>query len=310
MRPSACKRSWWTSGAHTRTGITRPPCPKVEPVKPSMRDLLRMPAGPVALAGFDPSATPGAELGKSGKLKLSNGASELAGLQERLFAEAAVGGRRSVLLVLQGMDTSGKGGVTNHVVGICEPIGVQYTAFKVPRGEELEHDFLWRIRRRLPDPGVIGVFDRSHYEDVLVPRVHETVPLAEIDSRYDAINEFEASVIASGTTIVKCFLHISYEMQRSRLLARLDDPHKQWKFNVGDITERAKWSAYQAAYELILERCNTPTAPWYLVPSDSKPYRNWAVAQLLLETLRDLDPQYPPAGFDVEGMRAALQPPH
>jgi PPK2 family polyphosphate:nucleotide phosphotransferase len=275
-----------------------------------MRHALRVPQGDVTLAGFDPDATPLAEPNKSGKLKLRFDGAELAGLQERLFAESTAGGRRSVLLVLQGMDTSGKGGVTNHVVGTFEPIGVQYTAFKQPKGEELEHDFLWRIRRRLPEPGVIGVFDRSHYEDVLVPRVHETIPLDEIDARYDKINEFEAAAVAAGTTIVKCFLHISYETQRSRLLARLDDPRKQWKFNVGDITERAKWSAYQAAYEVILERCNTDIAPWYIVPSDSKPYRNWAVAQLLLETLAELDPSYPTLSLDVDALRAALQPPH
>lgn len=275
-----------------------------------MRETLRVPHGAVTLAGFDPAATPLASTNKSGKLKLGLDATDLAGLQERLFAEATAGSSRSVLLLLQGMDTSGKGGITNHVVGIFEPIGVQYTAFKAPRGEELEHDFLWRIRRRLPEPGIIGVFDRSHYEDVLVPRVHELIPLDEIDARYDEINAFERSVIESGTTLVKCFLHISYETQRSRLLARLDDPHKHWKFNVGDLTERAKWSAYQAAYEVILERCNTDIAPWYLVPSDSKPYRNWAVGRLLHETLSDLDPQYPTLDLDVEEMRAALQPPH
>jgi PPK2 family polyphosphate:nucleotide phosphotransferase len=275
-----------------------------------MRRALQVPTGSVTLAGFDPDATPLATRNKSGKLKLPVDDSRLAGLQERLFAEATAGGRRSVLLVLQGMDTSGKGGITNHVVGIFEPIGVQYTAFKKPTEEELAHDFLWRIRRRLPEPGIIGVFDRSHYEDVLVPRVHELISLDTLNERYDEINRFEAEVVATGTVIVKCFLHISYETQRSRLLARLDDPHKQWKFNIGDLTERAKWSAYQAAYEVILDRCNTDVAPWYLVPSDSKPYRNWAVARLLHEVLDELDPHDPKLDLDVEAMRAALQPPN
>jgi PPK2 family polyphosphate:nucleotide phosphotransferase len=303
-------RNCSTAGAQTRTGVTRPPCPKVDVVKQQMREALRVPTGAVSLAGFDPAATPLAPVGKHGKLKLSPDADHLAELQERLFAEAAGGSSRNVLLVLQGMDTSGKGGITNHVVGVFEPIGVQYTAFKKPTDEELAHDFLWRIRRRLPPPGIVGVFDRSHYEDVLVPRVHELVSVDELNQRYDEINRFEAEVVASGTTIVKCFLHISYDTQRSRLLARLDDPRKHWKFNAGDLTERAKWSAYQAAYEVLLERCNTDVAPWYLVPSDSKPYRNWAVAQMLHEVFVELDPQYPRLAMDVAELRARLQPPN
>ena len=272
-----------------------------------MRRALQVPTGSVTLAGFDPDATPLATTNKSGKLKLPVDDSRLAGLQERLFAEATAGGRRSVLLVLQGMDTSGKGGITNHVVGIFEPIGVQYTAFKKPTEEELAHDFLWRIRRRLPEPGIIGVFDRSHYEDVLVPRVHELISLDALNERYDEINRFEAEVVATGTTIVKCFLHISPGAQEKRLRQRLKDPTKRWKYNPADLETRRKWSAYQDAYAEALRRCDTEVAPWYVIPSDRKWYRNWAVARVLLETLADLDPHYPSLGFNPKVELSALK---
>jgi PPK2 family polyphosphate:nucleotide phosphotransferase len=208
------------------------------------------------------------------------------------------------------MDTSGKGGVAEHVVGAVGPIGVQYTAFKAPTPAERAHDFLWRIRPRLPAPGVIGVFDRSHYEDAIVPRVHGTVPQQEWESRYDTINDFEAELVAGGTTIVKVMLHVGFDRQRDRLLARLDNPDKHWKFNESDLEERARWSDYQSAFSDMLEKCNTDFAPWYVVPSDSKKYRNWAVGELLRETLVDLDPQYPHPELDVPALKARLQPPH
>lgn len=280
-------------------------------MKQSLREVLVVPPGPVTIAGFDPSVTPLAERSKSGKLKLpTDDSTELAELQERLYAEATVGGRRSVLLVLQGMDTSGKGGTTDHVVSSMRPTGVRYTAFKAPTDEERAHDFLWRIRQRVPVPGVVGVFDRSHYEDVLIVRVHNLVPPEEWEKRYDLINEFEAELAAAGTTIVKCFLNISYDTQRERLLARLDRPEKHWKFNAGDIDERRKWTDYMTAYEVMLERCSTRVAPWYVIPANSKKYRNWAVGQLLLETLRDLDPRFPEPDLDLDGLRARLQPPN
>ncbi len=209
-----------------------------------MHDALVLRPGPVVLAGYETSSKPLADVrGDKGQLEQSQVLTEL---QSMLYAEGAHGSRRRVLLVLQGMDTSGKGGVTNHVVGSVQPIGVQYAAFKKPTEEELAHDFLWRVRQRLPGPGVIGVFDRSHYEDVLVPRVHRTLTDAELELRYAAINEFEREITAAGTTIVKCFLHISYETQRERLLARVDDPRKRWKFNEADLAERALWSHYTA----------------------------------------------------------------
>ena len=210
---------------------------------------------------------------------------DLADLQERLWAEATAGGTRRVLLVLQGIDTAGKGGVTEHVIGACGPIGVQYTAFKEPTKEELRHDFLWRIRKHVPPPGVIGIFDRSHYEDVLIVRVHDLVPREEWEQRYDKINAFERDLVAHGTTVLKVFLHISYERQRKRLLRRLDRPDKHWKFNVADLDERALGPNTRRRSRPMLERCDTADAPWYVVPADSKKYRNWAVAQLVLETL-------------------------
>jgi PPK2 family polyphosphate:nucleotide phosphotransferase len=273
----------------------------------SVRDALRVAPGPVELAGYDTGARPAAP-DEDGKLRPR--AKRLRKLQERLWAESTAGGRRRVLLVLQGLDTAGKGGVAEHVIGSFGPIGVEYSAFKKPTAEELEHDFLWRIRRRLPPPGVIGVFDRSHYEDVLVTRVHELVPESEWRHRFDVINDFEAELVAGGTTVLKVFLNVGYDTQRERLLARLDRPDKHWKFNEADIDERARWSAYQTAYSEVLERCNTAAAPWYVVPSDSKRYRNWAVAELLRETLTELDPKYPQPPLDIPRLKQRLEPPH
>jgi PPK2 family polyphosphate:nucleotide phosphotransferase len=190
------------------------------------------------------------------------------------------------------------------------PEGVICTAFKQPTPEELAHHFLWRIRRRLPSPGMIAVFDRSHYEDVIVPRVHELVPEQVWRHRYDEINEFETQLADSGTAVVKCFLHISYAVQRQRLLERLDDPTKRWKFHEGDVDERAYWADYQAAYTGMLGECSTEVAPWYVVPSDDKAYRNWAIGQVLEETLAETDPQYPQPDLDLDRLRARLAPPH
>ncbi|MGH9003703.1 MAG: PPK2 family polyphosphate kinase, partial [Acidimicrobiia bacterium] len=228
----------------------------------------------------------------------------LEGLQDRLYAE----GTRAVLLVLQGMDTSGKSGVIKHVGRALNPHGVKVKAFKAPTDEEKAHDFLWRIRRALPALGQVGIFDRSHYEDVLVVRVHGWVPEDEWRRRYDAINRFEAEVAAAGTTIVKCMLHISYDYQRERLLARLEDPEKRWKFNEGDIEERKLWPAYQEAYGDALRSCSE-AAPWYVIPADNRWYRKWAVARLLAETLTEMDPKYPQPDLDVEALEARLAPP-
>jgi PPK2 family polyphosphate:nucleotide phosphotransferase len=272
-----------------------------------LTDLLTVPKGPVNLVAYDTTATPGFDGDKTaGKEALAELDPHLTELQERLFAEGRTGGDRRVLLVLQGMDTAGKGGVMRHAVGLFDPQGVHIKAFGRPTEEELAHDFLWRVRRELPDAGRVGIFDRSHYEDVLVGRVRELAPPDEIERRYDAINEFEAELVESGTTVVKAMLHISADEQKERLLARLDDPTKHWKFNPKDIDERVYWSSYQRAYEIALDRTNTEAAPWLIVPSDRKWYKNWAIAKVLLETLEGLDLAWPEADFDVEEQRRRL----
>lgn len=273
-----------------------------------LRDVLRVPEGErLDLAAYDTSATPAGPVGKAaGLTATATLAPRLAALQERLYAASTAGDRRRLLLVLQGMDTSGKGGTVKHVIGLFNPSGCRIRAFKAPTPEERGHPFLWRIMKALPQPGEIGIFDRSHYEDVLIARVRDLAPRSQLGRRYAQINRFEKSLADDGVTVVKVFLHISYEEQRNRLLERLDNPEKHWKFNVGDIEERSVWPAYQEAYEIALERCTTDEAPWYLVPADRKWYRNWAVSKLLLEHLEALDPTYPPGDFDVAECRRRL----
>ncbi|MEV7886562.1 PPK2 family polyphosphate kinase [Streptomyces sp. NPDC088357] len=273
-----------------------------------LSELLRVPGDePVDLSSYDTRATTGGPSGKKAALADTALTGErLAGLQERLWAASTAGDRRRVLLVLQGMDTSGKGGTVKHVIGLFNPSGCRIRAFKAPTPEERAHPFLWRVRQALPHSGELGIFDRSHYEDVLIARVRELVPTPELGRRYGQINRFEKSLTDDGVTLIKCFLHISYDEQRRRLLERLDRPDKHWKFNPGDIDERELWPAYQEAYELALHRCSTPRAPWHLIPADRKWYRNWAVSRLLLEHLTALDPQYPKADFDVAECRQRL----
>ncbi|MDV5149012.1 polyphosphate kinase 2 family protein [Streptomyces sp. SBC-4] len=275
---------------------------------PPLRDVLRVPEGErLDLTAYDASATPVGPTGKAAGLAATAAlAPRLADLQERLYAASTAGDRRRLLLVLQGMDTSGKGGTVKHVIGLFNPSGCRIRAFKAPTPEEQNHPFLWRIMKALPQPGEIGIFDRSHYEDVLIARVRDLAPRSQLGRRYGQINRFEKSLADDGVTVVKIFLHISYEEQRNRLLERLDNPEKHWKFNAGDIEERAVWPAYREAYEIALERCTTDEAPWYLVPADRKWYRNWAISKLLLEHLEALDPKYPPGGFDVDECRRRL----
>ena len=227
--------------------------------------------------------------------------------QEMLFAQGTAGDPRRVLLVLQGMDTAGKDGVINHVVGLVDPGGVSLVSFKKPTAEELAHDFLWRIENQVPRPGRLGVFNRSQYEDVLVVRVHDLVPESVWSARYAQINDFERRLVDEHTTIVKCFLHVSKAEQTERLLARLDDPTKYWKYNPGDVDERGSWDAYQRAYGAAIGRCSTDAAPWYVIPSDRKWYRNWAVGALLLEAFESLDLRYPDAAFDVDVERRRVR---
>jgi PPK2 family polyphosphate:nucleotide phosphotransferase len=274
---------------------------------------LRLPPGPVDLTAIPTDATPGFDGGEEkAKSALDALGPELAELQERLWAQGRSaqgrsGGRRRILLVLQGMDTSGKGGTLRHTVGLVDPQGIRITSFKAPSDEELAHDFLWRIRNALPGPGYIGVFDRSHYEDVLIARVRELAPPEEIERRYGAINDFERDLVDDGVTVVKCLLHISADEQRGRLLARLDDPAKHWKFNPKDLDERARWPAYRSAYEIALERTNTKHAPWQVIPADHKWYRDLAIGRLLLGELRGMDLSWPEADFDVAEQRRRLE---
>ncbi|MGH8970543.1 MAG: PPK2 family polyphosphate kinase [Actinomycetes bacterium] len=271
-------------------------------------DLLRLPAGPVDPSAVDARATPGFEGDKAeGKAALAQLGPRLADLQERLFAEGRTGGRRRFLLVLQGVDTSGKGGTVRHVVGQVDPQGVSIRSFKAPTREELAHDFLWRIKRALPGPGMIGVFDRSHYEDVVVARVDELVEPRTWRRRYDTINRFEDKLVTGGTTLVKCFLHVSRAEARDRLLQRLDTPEKRWKYNPGDIDMLMRWAEHQEAYADALERCNTEAAPWYVVPADRKWYRNWAIMNILLERLEAMELQWPGPDYDLEEERRRLE---
>jgi PPK2 family polyphosphate:nucleotide phosphotransferase len=211
-----------------------------------------------------------------------------------------------VLLVLQGMDTCGKGGTVRHVVGQVDPSGLRVAAFGPPTPEERRHDFLWRIRRQLPPPGRLGVFDRSHYEDVVTVRVRGLVERRTWMRRFGAINRFEEQLVAHGTRVVKCFLHISPQEQRERLLARLDDPTKHWKFDPADLDARERWDEYLDAYGDALERCTSEVAPWHVVPADRKWYRNWAVAQLLIEQLEELALRWPEPDLDIEAQRRRL----
>lgn len=270
-------------------------------------DLLRVGEG-FRLADVDPDSTPGFAGGKKhGLTDPAAGADRLDELQERLFAQSRiVDSTPAVLLVLQAMDSAGKGGIVRHVIGSVDPQGVQLTAFKKPTPEELAHDFLWRIEQRVPGSGVIGVFDRSHYEDVLIGRVRQLAPPEEIERRYGAIVDFEKRLTDAGTRVVKVMLHISRDEQKARLMERLDRPDKHWKYNPGDVDERELWPAYMDAYQTAFERTSTPTAPWHVVPADAKWYARLAVQSLLVRALEDIDPQWPKAEFDVEVEKARL----
>lgn len=281
--------------------------PKGAPVPQTFGEALR--AGPTTRVDeIDTRGTPGFDGDKAAAAELMPELADVVSeLQERLYAESKGGGQRSVLLVIQGMDTSGKGGIMRHVVGAMDPQGVALTSFKVPSDEERRHPFLWRIRRALPRAGEIGVFDRSHYEDVLVVRVHDLVPRAQWSRRYGQIATFERGLVESGTTVVKVMLHISKDEQRARLAERLARPDKHWKYNPGDIDEREHWDEYMEAYQSVLERTSTESAPWYVVPAARKWYARLAVMQLLKEHLEAMDPRWPAADFDVEVEQERLE---
>ncbi|GAA4376916.1 PPK2 family polyphosphate kinase [Paeniglutamicibacter cryotolerans] len=279
-----------------------------EPCRLAANAAALLGAGPgFALAAVDPNSTPGFTGKKAdGAAALDAVDAELDELQEKLFAASRFGAGERVLLVLQGMDTAGKGGVVRHVIGSVDPQGVAHHAFKAPTEEEKAHDFLWRIGKEMPGPGMIGVFDRSHYEDVLIHKVRGFTSPGEIERRYGAIADFEAQAVANGTRIVKVMLHISKDEQAERLEERLDRPEKHWKFAPSDIDERAFWDEYQRAYAIAIERTGTVAAPWFVVPANHKWYARLAVAHLLVATLRGIDPQWPPATFDVAAEKARL----
>jgi PPK2 family polyphosphate:nucleotide phosphotransferase len=254
------------------------------------------------LADVDTSSTPGFAGDKAyAQQALESGRETLGELQEKLFAQSRSGGSTgNVLLVLQAMDTAGKGGIVRHVVGAVDPQGVAHHAFKAPTPDELAHDFLWRVRRELPGPGMIGVFDRSHYEDVLIGKVRRLAPPEDIEQRYADIVAFEDELVANGTTLVKVMLHISSDEQKERLADRLDRPDKHWKYNPGDLEERLVWNDYQDAYETAIRRTSTETAPWFVVPADRKWYARIAVQKLLTDALASRGLDWPVAQFDVE----------
>ncbi|MEM5774401.1 MAG: polyphosphate kinase 2 family protein [Anaerolineaceae bacterium] len=254
------------------------------------------PNQPIRLADWDPDESSAFEGGKEeGKRRLDELTGELEELQERLYAEH----RHKLLVVLQGMDTSGKDGVIRHVFEGVNPQGVRVAGFKVPTQLELDHDYLWRVHQQTPARGEMVIFNRSHYEDVLVVRVNELVPQAVWSERFDHINAFEKMLADEGTTILKFYLHISKEEQKKRLEERLRDPNKLWKFAIGDLKTRARWDDYMDAYQELLNRTSTTWAPWYLVPADKKWYRNLVIGTLLVETLQKLDIRYPTPSDDL-----------
>lgn len=270
----------------------------------SVRDLLTVHPrrGSVNLAAMDPSETNGVKRHLADERTLAD-EEHIMALQESLHAE----GKRSVLIVLQGMDTSGKDGTIRYALRGLNPQGVRVVSFKAPTPNERRHDFLWRVRRELPRPGEVVIFNRSHYEDVLIAKVREFAPPNVIAARYEVINRFEAEIARHGTVIVKVFLHISAAEQRDRLLARLKEPDKQWKFSASDIPERRYWNEYRKAYAAALGRCSTKAAPWYVIPANRKWYRNWAVSQVLIETMEGMKLTYPKPHLDIRALKKSLK---
>lgn len=253
----------------------------------------------VKLAKYDPEDTLGWEKGAKMRTSLAKALEKLDRLQYLMYAEH----NRALLIVVQGVDTAGKDGTIRHVMSGVSPQGCHVTSFKVPTAEELSHDFLWRIHRAAPGHGIIGIFNRSQYEDVLAVRVHNLVPKEVWSKRYDEINEFEATLTENNTIILKFLLHISKAEQKKRLEERIEDPDKHWKLSEADFQERKYWDDYVEAYEAALTRCNTKTAPWYIIPSNKKWFRNLAVSHIVVETLENLRMKFPPPTVDVKKLK-------
>ncbi len=266
----------------------------------TLSDLLRVAPGTrPELEAIDPAATPGFDGEKdTARDRLEELREELAAFQERLWAEQG----QSLLIVLQALDAGGKDGLIRKVITAFNPQGTRVTGFGVPTEEELRHDFLWRVHAAVPGKGRIGVFNRSHYEDVLVVRVKKLVPKSVWEKRYEQINAFEATLAASGTRIVKLYLHISRDEQRERFQKRLDNPDKHWKWSSGDLETRDRWDDFQSAYADAMERCSTVHAPWFVVPANHKWYRDLAVAEILVEAAREMDPQWPEVQEDLSAV--------
>ena len=264
----------------------------------NLKDYRVKPGTRVDLSEWDPADAAGLESKAEGKARLAEAQERLRDLQARLYAED----RRGLLIVLQGMDTAGKDGTIKRVMAGVNPVGCHVVPFKVPSAEERDHDFLWRVHKAAPRRGEVAIWNRSHYEDVLVVRVHELVAREVWEARYERINQFEQMLTDGGIVIVKFYLHISKDEQKERLQARLDDPAKHWKFNPGDLKERARWGDYRAAYEDALSRCSTDHAPWHIIPADRKWFRNVVVAETLVQTLEELDMKYPKPDFDPQSI--------
>jgi PPK2 family polyphosphate:nucleotide phosphotransferase len=248
------------------------------------------PGTTVDLTALDPRSTDGVTGKDEAAEAIPDLHDRLRSLQERLWAEH----ERSVLVVLQAIDAGGKDGAIKHLFAGLNPAGARVVSFKAPSEDELAHDFLWRIHQHTPGRGEMVIFNRSHYEDVLVVRVHQLVPEDVWRPRYEPINSFEANLAAAGTTVVKLFLHISKDEQAQRFRDRVEDPTKCWKFRVGDLEDRKRWDDYRGAFEEAISRTSTEQSPWYVVPADRKWFRNWAVSRILVETLEAIDPRYPP----------------
>ena len=263
-----------------------------------LRERLRVrPGQAVDLQVIDAAQTFGRRK-ESADEELAAGLERLSGLQDRIWAER----KHAILVVLQGIDAAGKDGTIRHVMGAFNPQGCRVTSFKVPTEAELAHDYLWRVHQHTPGRGEIAIFNRSHYEDVLVVRVKELVPEATWRGRFDQINDFERILAQEGTTLMKFLLHIDRDEQRERFQARLDDPTKRWKFRKADLDERLDWDDYMVAFGEALTRCSTEAAPWFIVPANRKWFRDLAVAEILADTLEELEPRYPEPEEDLEGM--------
>jgi PPK2 family polyphosphate:nucleotide phosphotransferase len=252
----------------------------------------------VNLADYDPGYSGVYQNKAAAKAELKRNQQRLQDLQEVMWAE----GKHALLIVLQAMDAGGKDGTIKHVMRGVNPQGCQVTSFKVPSEEELDHDYLWRVHKATPRRGYIGIFNRSHYEDVLVVRVHNIAPEAVWRARYEQINHFEKMLADTGTKILKFYLHISKEEQKERFEARLADPAKNWKFSMGDVEKRKYWDDYMRAFEDALSKCSTPWAPWHIIPANRKWYRNLAVSEVIIEALEKLDMRYPPPLSDADSI--------